>query len=279
METWSNRKMLLDIQNNYMVPFSKLVSFNHGEDFVPVHEKSGEEIIPRVIHQVWLGSADKLPPAKQYFYDKTKRVYPSFEVKLWREANLTREKFPLTYDLIMTLISFNKHSPFNKLATVTDIMRHELLYYEGGLWKDAGMNMLRPIPTHLLKYKLILPVDRLLSYRYLQGMCFFGNMPRYDHMLRINNFRNLNRMKIYSQLALSIAGPVDFRQLLIGQEEYDPQIILMPYETFYPGQTDHPDGDLCTTQKVGRRGRFEIVERGWYLMPNCEERYPFAFAI
>jgi hypothetical protein len=36
-------------------------------------------------------------------------------------------------------------------------------------------------------------------------------------------------MRIHSSDPLSIAGPVDFRQLLIGQEEFDPEIILMPY--------------------------------------------------
>jgi hypothetical protein len=76
-------------------------------------------------------------------------------------------------------MEFNKGSPYNKLATVTDIMRHEILYREGGLWKDAGMNMLRPIPDAFLRYKLILSTDRLFQYRYLQGMCFFGNMPQY----------------------------------------------------------------------------------------------------
>ena len=55
-------------------------------------------------------------------------------------------------------------------------------------------------------------------------------------MRRINNFRNLNRMRIYDSYALSIAGPIDFRQLLVGQEEYDPGVLTLPYETFYPAQ-------------------------------------------
>ena len=124
----------------------------------------------------------------------------------------------MTYDVITTIINFNKHSPYNKLASVTDIMRHEILYREGGFWKDAGMNFLRPVLDQFLKYKLVLPVDRLFKYRYLQGMCFFGNAPRYPNLMRINSYRNLNRMRIYQTNALNIAGPVDFRQLLAGQE-------------------------------------------------------------
>jgi hypothetical protein len=184
---------------------------------VSVDERRGPDLIPKIIHQVWLGTSD-LPPAKKYCYEKAKKLYPSYEVKLWREENVTREAFPMTYELIRTLIDFNKRSPYNKLASVTDIMRHEILYHEGGFWKDAGMNLLRPVFDKFLKYKLVLPVDRLFKYRYLQGMCFFANAPKYENLMRINSFRNLNRMRIYQTDALTIAGPVDFRQLLVGQE-------------------------------------------------------------
>ena len=111
---------------NHKIPFSKLVAYNDAKDFVSVDERKGPDLIPRVIHQVWLGSS--IPPAKQYFIDKTKRMYPAYEVKVWREDNVTRELFPNTFDRIQTLLSFNKRSPFNKLASVTDIMRHEILY-------------------------------------------------------------------------------------------------------------------------------------------------------
>lgn len=168
-------------------------------------------------------------------------MYPEYEIKLWREENITREAFPLAYDVIKTLINFNKRSPYNKLASVTDIIRHEILYHEGGFWKDAGMNFLRPILDKFLKFKLVLPVDRIFKYRYLQGMCFFGNIPKYENLMKITGYRNINRMRIYRVNPLLVAGPVDFRQLLQGQEEYDPDILLLPYETFYPGQVgQHP---------------------------------------
>ena len=190
--------------------------YNDAKDFVSVDDRNGHDLIPKIVHQVWLGSS--IPPAKQYFIEKVKKMYPTYEVKVWRENNVTRELFPTTYDRIQTLLAFNKHSPFNKLASVTDIMRHEILYREGGFWKDAGMNLLRPIFDKFRKFKLVLPTDRLFNYRWLQGMCFFANMPKYENMLRINNYRNLNRMRIYDNDAMNIAGPIDFRQLLIGDE-------------------------------------------------------------
>jgi mannosyltransferase OCH1-like enzyme len=68
-----------------------------------VNDLSGPELIPRIIHQVWLGT-NELPPAKMYFFRKTQKMYPDFEVKLWRENNITRDRFPLTYDVITNLV-------------------------------------------------------------------------------------------------------------------------------------------------------------------------------
>ena len=58
-----------------------MVAFNEGLDFVSVDEKTGPDLIPRKIHQVWLGG--QMPPLKNYLYEKTKKMYPSYEVKLW----------------------------------------------------------------------------------------------------------------------------------------------------------------------------------------------------
>jgi len=47
--------------------------------------------------------------------------------------------------------------------------------------------------------------------------------------------------------------------------------MLLPYENFYPGQvTQHPEDDLCTVQKVTRQEKYEIEEKGWFLLSNCE---------
>ena len=228
----------------WKIPYTKLLAFNPGDEFVGVDQRKGPQLIPKVIHQVWLGG--KMPAAKDYFYQKTKKMYPDYQVKLWRNENITRENFPLTYDVMQTLIEFDKKSPYSKLATVTDILRHELLYHEGGFWKDAGMDLLRPVFDKFLTYKIAITVDKTFRYRWLQGMCFFANMPKLPHLWRITNFRNTNRMRIYHQYAMVIAGPIDFRNFIIGQEEYDPDILTMSYENTYPAQwTEHPEKDLC----------------------------------
>lgn len=56
-------------------------------------------------------------------------------------------------------------------------------------------------------------------------------------------------MRIYHNYAMIIAGPIDFRNLVIGQEEYDPEFLMIPYEAIYPAQTEHPLKDLCLRSK------------------------------
>lgn len=79
------------------------------------------------------------------------------------------------------------------------------------------MNLLRPIFDDFTRYKLVIAADKTFRYRWLQGMCFFANVPNLENMFRITNYRNINRMRIYYNYALNIAGPIDFRQLLVGQ--------------------------------------------------------------
>ena len=157
------------------VEFTKLVVLNRGEHYIPMGKKEGEEVIPRVIHQVWLGGEMSLP--QRYFHQKAARMYPGYVMKLWKEEDITKETFPLTYDLVINLLDFHKHrgSGFSKLATVTDIMRHEILYHEGGFWRDAGMNLFRPVFDQFLRYKLVIGSEKTFRSRWNQGMCFFGN--------------------------------------------------------------------------------------------------------
>jgi hypothetical protein len=267
----------------WKIPFSKVIALNNGDEWVPADVRTEKEpaLIPRIIHQVWLGTKE-LPPAKKYLLQKTKMLYPDYEIKLWGKDNITLEKFPLTYDVVNNLLAFNKVSPYSKLATVTDILRHEILYNEGGFWKDAGMNLLRPIFDKFRSYKIVIASDKTFRYRWLQGMCFFANVPKIENMWRITNYRNLNRMRIYLNYAPAIAGPIDFRQFLIGQEEYDKDVLCLPYESFYPAQvTEHPLKDLCTKQKqdLSADDSYGIVENGWYLLLSCPELYPFSYGL
>lgn len=41
----------------WKIPFSKMIVLNNGDEFTPVDEKKGPEIIPKIIHQAWIGTS------------------------------------------------------------------------------------------------------------------------------------------------------------------------------------------------------------------------------
>jgi len=53
-----------------------------------------------------------------------KGLYPNFEHRLWTSKDITRENFPLSYDLIQTLMKADKFTRYSKMASVADVMRH-----------------------------------------------------------------------------------------------------------------------------------------------------------
>ena len=61
---------------NYRIPFDKMIVFNEGLPFTNFTQKEGKDKIPAIIHQAWLG--EQMPTAKEYFYQKTKKMYPNY---------------------------------------------------------------------------------------------------------------------------------------------------------------------------------------------------------
>jgi hypothetical protein len=141
---------VLDEIAKWSIPFSKMLAFNEGRPYENFLTKEGPFINEAIIHQAWLGGA--LPPVKKYLFDKTAAMFPDFEMKLWTTENITKENFPISYQYMKTLCEFNRNSPYNKFAVITDILRHEALYKHGGFWKDSSMNFLKPILSHFRRY-------------------------------------------------------------------------------------------------------------------------------
>lgn len=93
-------------------------------------------------------------------------------------------------------------SNYKKYATITDILRHEITYRNGGFWRDAGFNLFRPVLDMFLHYKLVIGAQWTQQNRWNMAMCFYGNEPLSEHMLRVSNYRNVNRMRYYDYKAL-----------------------------------------------------------------------------
>jgi len=89
---------------------------------------SSTPIIPKVIHQIWLGTAS-IPQNYKYYLATWKNYHPGWEFKLWTEKEIIQENFP-TMDLFYLARSYQERS---------DLIRYEILKKYGGLYIDTDI--------------------------------------------------------------------------------------------------------------------------------------------
>lgn len=89
---------------------------------------SSEPIIPKVIHQIWVGN-NSIPANYLYYLETWKKFHPDWEFKLWREKDILAEKFE-TEDLFLKS---------RGMAEQADIARYEILRRYGGLYIDTDI--------------------------------------------------------------------------------------------------------------------------------------------
>ena len=67
---------------------------------------------------------------------------------------------------------------------MADVLRHEVLYYEGGFYMDTSMVLFNNVLEKWLSYKFVVSTERIFRHRWAQSMCIFGVMPRFPGLLR-----------------------------------------------------------------------------------------------
>lgn len=103
---------------------------------------AGQQKIPRIIHQLWIG--DKAPPPKKLM-DTWKNKNPDFTYIYWNEAEFAKRK-----------IVFRCQKRIDEIEEINgkaDIIRWELLYHYGGVFLDADSICIEPIDEELMGKK------------------------------------------------------------------------------------------------------------------------------
>jgi mannosyltransferase OCH1-like enzyme len=101
----------------------------------------GQESIPRIIHQIWIGPK----PAPTKFMDTWKDKHPDFEYIRWTEQEMKKRGFVSNCQ--------NRIDEMEELNGKADIIRWELLYKYGGYFFDADSICIEPIDEVLSKTK------------------------------------------------------------------------------------------------------------------------------
>ena len=117
-------------------------------------------MIPKKIHQVWLG--DKEIPEQFLKWSKEwKEKNPDFEYKLWTSNDFGENKF------------VKEALKLNDYRFVSDWVRSNILYNEGGVYIDVDIKPYKPIPLSLLNNEFA--VSQTSDWWYMNG--FMASVP------------------------------------------------------------------------------------------------------
>jgi mannosyltransferase OCH1-like enzyme len=179
---------------------------------------AGSTVIPRVIHQIWIGP-DPLPDEHRRWIETWRRRHPNWEHRLWTEDELPSD--PIRPEVLERL-----RAPVER----ADILRLEILYRHGGVYVDTDVECLRP-------------VDEVLAGHDFVGVClkpgrmtntFIASVPA--HPLLERALREVKPLEVYWTLSApsddlkEVAGPPLLRRLVV---EY-PDVKLLEPPTFFP---------------------------------------------
>lgn len=95
-------------------------------------------MIPKIIHYCWFGRKPLSDMAKRCI-ESWKRVLPDYEIKEWNEDN---------FDINAWIYTKEAYEA-KKYAFVSDVARLYALVYEGGIYMDTDVEVLRPLDCFL----------------------------------------------------------------------------------------------------------------------------------
>lgn len=178
-----------------------------------------KEIVPRTIHQIWLGS--KVPPK----YDKWRKSWiqhnPDFNYILWDEKKILK----------IGLINEKQFIQTKNFAVKSDIARYEILYNFGGIYVDTDFEALKPIDLKFLTQSLV--VGQLFDYRPTIGNSIIISKSKSDVLKKV--IHNLPKYpgEMSPLEVLDYCGPYYLSNIIFKGKLLE-NVLALPSQYFYP---------------------------------------------
>lgn len=231
-----NKKDYINLHVNHSYVFSRENMVNN-EDWKKIissynnFELSEETIIPKKIHQIWLGS--DLPKKFKRLTDSWLKYNPDWEYKLWTDSDIINLDFP------------NKHifNSISNLGMKSDLLRIEILNKFGGLYVDIDFECLKSFKD----------MNRLSFYTGIVygenveiGIGLIGSTP--NHPILTDYLSNITYQngKESADDIFNTTGPYFFTKIVLRNiTEETKNIVVFPTIYFYPfHNTYHPEKRL-----------------------------------
>jgi mannosyltransferase OCH1-like enzyme len=202
------------VDNEKLVFLKELYSKNY------INKENKEPKIPKIIHQVWLGS--KLPDKYNFYIDTIKKVNPEWEYKLWTDDDV--EGFGLkNIDLFNNIKNFGSKS---------DIFRYEILERFGGVYMDTDFYGVKSF-NELLYLDFFAGNGGLTISEVYNGL--FGTALNGKIITKVvNNLLNLQNFKDDINGVMKNTGPYFFTDQFYNNVDINDNVVIFSGDFFYP---------------------------------------------
>lgn len=259
--------------------------------------------IPQKVHLIWIGTND-YPDYFKYFLKSFQKNFEGFEIKIWGNNDLTKKNFPLTYSYIQKAKKLQGKPMFNeegkqmfdknmkpytysKWAQITDLMRLEIVYRNGGYYFDTTFEILKPMFSLLNKKNQRFvgcnEVPRFKNHNILSNS-FFGATPGNPILKRLLSKKKLNDIDFMDQGVDFQTGPGYLRSGIRLNDNF----LIFPTNYFYPFVEEYEPGrdppyrkatkNKCHSKKKTKKTNKRLKSKKGYIRFPCD-KYPKSYAL
>jgi len=183
-----------------------------------------KEKIPKIIHQIWIGSA--VPEKFRAFQESWKKFHPDWEYRLWTLEDTYTFGFK-NFDLIR-----QSRNP----GEISDIMRYEILLRYGGVYVDFDFECLRPLDELNKMYDFYIGIQPLDCGHLQLGIGLIGSVPGHPILQEaVDTMREGWNLPENLKNPPARTGPVFFTKVFFDSANQDGFVdIALPVQYLYP---------------------------------------------
>ena len=176
--------------------------------------------IPKIIHQIWLGSP--LPEGLKKYTRTWQQLHPGWQYILWTDENVRH----------LTLQNQEKYDQATNWAVKSDILRYELLCKFGGLYVDTDFECLMPFDDLMHRYTAFAGISNEPCFAINNAL--IAAAP--GHAILKACMDNINAPKTHHWQDVSRAcGPMHFtKSFMEVLEATNESALALPVHYFYP---------------------------------------------
>jgi len=134
-------------------------------------------MIPKIIHQIWIGP-DSIPDRCKNYVEMWKKLHPSWEYKFWDNTNIGELLSKASEESINAYNYHAKNGRFPSPACQADVIRYLAVLKYGGVYIDIDFECYKPIDGLILNKNLLVASPNQNVYWVCNG--FFGAIPGHE---------------------------------------------------------------------------------------------------